>query len=113
MFIDNTPIFIKLSERLADDIIEDKIKEDDRIPSVRELAGHYEVNVNTAMKAIERLADNDIIYNKRGMGYFVCQGAKQKIVETRRKDFFDNFLPFLKKNMTQLSLTFEDLEERM
>lgn len=113
MFIDNTPIFIQLSERLADDIIEDKIQEDDRIPSVRELAGHYEVNANTAMKAIERLADNNIIYNKRGMGYFVSQGAKQKIVEIRKKDFFDNFLPFLKKNMTQLHLTFEDLKERM
>ncbi|MDO5759640.1 MAG: GntR family transcriptional regulator [Bacteroidota bacterium] len=113
MFIDNTPIFIQLSERLADDIIEDKIKEEDRIPSVRELAGHYEVNINTAMKAIERLASNKIIYNKRGMGYYVSPGAKQAVMEIRKKDFFDNFLPFLSKTMKQLSLTIEDIKDRI
>ncbi len=113
MFIDNTPIFIQLSERISDDIIDNKIKENERIPSVRELALQYEVNVNTAMKAIERLANNNIVYNKRGMGYYVSSGAKQEILNTRKQYFFNNFLTILKKNMQQLSLTIDDIKEKI
>ncbi|MBQ9253403.1 MAG: GntR family transcriptional regulator [Bacteroidales bacterium] len=111
MLRDNTPIFIQLADTIADDIISEKFSEQERIPSVREIAAQYEVNVNTAMKAIERLSNNNIIYNKRGMGYFVNKGAKDEIMKTRRQDFFDNFLPLLYKNMKQLGISFEEIKQ--
>lgn len=113
MLKDNTPIFIQLADKIADDILEGTFKEDERIPSVREFAAQYEVNVNTALKTIERLSINNIIYNKRGMGYFVSKGAKEEIAKIRKQDFFDNFLPLLKKNMQQLNISIEEISTKL
>lgn len=113
MLKDNIPIFIQLADKIADDILEGIFKEDERIPSVRELAAQYEVNVNTALKTIERLSINNIIYNKRGMGYFVNKGAKDEISKIRKQDFFNNFLPLLKKNMQQLNISIEEISTKL
>ncbi|MCF0211155.1 MAG: GntR family transcriptional regulator [Bacteroidales bacterium] len=109
---DNTPIYVQLANRVIDDIASAKLSADDKIPSVRELAAIYEVNANTAMKAIEMLANNEIIYNKRGLGYFVSEGAEQKIVENKRKKFSEEYLPNLVKIMKQLNITFDDLKQQ-
>ncbi|MBR1769097.1 MAG: GntR family transcriptional regulator [Bacteroidales bacterium] len=113
MFSDTKPIFIQLADKLSDDIISGKFEQDMRIPSVRELAAQYEINVNTAMKSIERLSSDNIIYNKRGMGYYVRQGAKEEIINRRRSDFFNKFLPLLQKNMRELNISFGELQEKL
>lgn len=113
MLKDNTPIFIQLADKIADDILSGRVNADERISSIRELAAQYEVNVNTAAKAIERLSSSNIIYNKRGMGYYVNKGAKEEISNIRKQDFFDSFLPLLKKNMEQLNISFEEIKQKL
>lgn len=110
MTADNKPIYLQLADKLCDDILGGIIAENERIPSVREIASHYEVNVNTAMKTIETLSGDKIIYNKRGMGYFVLNGAKQTILQRRRHFFINDFLPYLFKNMRQLNIGMEEID---
>ena len=85
----NQSIFIQIAERICDRVLSGNYKADSRIPSVRELAVEMEVNPNTVMRSFERLQANDIIYNKRGIGYFVASDAEQKIREMRHNQFVE------------------------
>jgi len=86
-FKDNKSIYIQIAERICDDILLGKFTEDERIPSVREYAALVEVNDNTVMRTYDYLQSQDVIYNKRGIGYFVSVDAK-KIIHTLRKQIF-------------------------
>jgi DNA-binding transcriptional regulator YhcF (GntR family) len=109
IFTNDKAIYIQMADRLCDEIISGQYEEDSRIPSVREYAVLLQVNTNTAMKAYDQLARDEIIYNKRGLGYFVKSGAKEKIITVRRKDFMEQQLPELFRNMRLLGISFDDI----
>ena len=104
IFTNDKAIYIQIADRLCDEILAGKYKENDRIPSVREYSVLLEVNTNTAVKAYDELARANIIYNKRGLGYFVSPGAKEQILDERRRDFMDNKLPELFRQMKLLGI---------
>ena len=87
IFTNDKAIYIQMADRLCDEILSGVYKDDDRIPSVREYAVLLEVNTNTAVKAYEQLAREEIIYNKRGLGYFVTKGARKQILKVRKQEF--------------------------
>ena len=103
-FTNDKAIYLQMADRLCDEILAGTYREDDRIPSVREYAVMLEVNTNTAVKAYDELARANIIYNKRGLGYFVSPGAKEQILDERRRDFMDNKLPELFRQMKLLCI---------
>ena len=109
-FTNDKPIYIQMADRLMDEILADKYKDDDRIPSVREYAVLLEVNTNTAVKAYDELSRANIIYNKRGLGYFVTPGAKKQILKERKKEFMKERLPELFRQMHLLGITLEDVK---
>ena len=109
-FTNDKPIYIQMADRLMDEILADKYKDDDRIPSVREYAVLLEVNTNTAVKAYDELSRANIIYNKRGLGYFVTPGAKRKIMKARKQEFMKERLPELFRQMQLLGITLEDVK---
>ena len=109
MFTNDKPIFQQMADRLCDEILALTYQDDDRIPSVREYAVMLEVNTNTAVKAYEQLARENIIYNKRGLGYYVTPGAREQILKERRKAFLEQQLPELFRQMNLLGLGIEDV----
>ena len=104
-------IYLQMVDRLCDEILSGKYQDDDRIPSVREYAVLLEVNTNTAVKAYDELARANIIYNKRGLGYFVTPGAKKQILKTRKTEFMKERLPELFRQMRLLDITIDDVTE--
>ena len=110
-FTNDKAIYIQMADRLMDEILADKYKDDDRIPSVREYAVLLEVNTNTAVKAYDELARANIIYNKRGLGYFVTPGAKKKILRERKKEFMQERLPELFRQMQLLGIDIKEVDE--
>ena len=110
-FSNDKAIYIQMADRLCDEIISGTYQDDARIPSVREYAVLLQVNTNTAMKAYDQLARDEIIYNKRGLGYFVMPGAKQKIMEARRQEFIEQTLPELFRNMRMLGIDIDDIKK--
>ena len=111
IFTNDKAIYIQIADRLCDEILSGVYKDDDRIPSVREYSVLLEVNTNTAVKAYEQLAREEIIYNKRGLGYFVTKGAKKQILKARKQEFMKERLPELFRQMQLLDITIEDVEE--
>src|SRR5574344_885512 len=111
VFNNDKAIYVQMAERLCDEIIAETYKADDRIPSVREYAVMLEVNTNTAVKAYDLLARENIIYNKRGLGYFVSPGGKEQILTTRRKTFMEETLPEFFRRMKILDIGIKDIEK--
>ena len=110
-FSNDKPIYLQMADRLCDEILSGVYQDDDRIPSVREYAVLLEVNTNTAVKAYEQLAREEIIYNKRGLGYFVTPGAKKQILKARKREFMKERLPELFRQMALLDITIDDVAE--
>ena len=110
-FTNDKAIYIQMAYRLCDEILAGTYKDDDRIPSVREYAVMLQVNTNTAVKAYDQLARDGIIYNKRGLGYFVTAGAKKEIKKVRKQEFMKQTLPELFRQMKLLDITIEDIQK--
>jgi GntR family transcriptional regulator len=109
-FIENQPIYMQIADNFCENILLDKWKANERIPSVRDIAVTMEVNPNTAMRAFVYLQEKDIIYNKRGIGYFVAEEGFQKALELKRAEFIEKDLPVLMKTMKLLDITCDEME---
>ena len=88
----------------CENILSGSLKADERIPSVREYGADIGVNPNTVMRVYEKLTADGIIYNKRGIGYFVSADARDKILEAQRADFLEKEVPAIKRKMELLGL---------
>jgi DNA-binding transcriptional regulator YhcF (GntR family) len=101
-------IFQQIADLVCEHILSGKWKEEERIPSVRELASTLEVNPNTIIKSYEELQSKEIIYNKRGLGYFVTTHSLNKIKENFKNEFISKELPQIYKQMIMIGFTTED-----
>lgn len=108
-FKTNKAIYLQIADRLCAEILAGTYGEDQRIPSVREYASQMEVNANTALRSYDFLQQSDIIYNKRGIGYFVNKGARQLILSMHRKDFLEEEVPQFFRKMKALEISIDDL----
>lgn len=109
IYYSDKAIFVKIAERLCDDILADRYKEGDRVPSVRELAAEYEVNTNTALRAFEVMQRDDILVQQRGIGMLVAKGARRKILAARKKEFLQKEMPDFLRRLDLLGLTLDDV----
>lgn len=107
----NQSIFIQIADRICDRILSGEYQEEARIPSVRELAVEMEVNPNTVMRTYERLQSNQIIHNKRGIGYFISLNAETEIRRMRHNQFMEDVLPSVFKEMHLLGVSIDELTE--
>lgn len=110
-FSNDKAIYMQMAERLCDEILAGTYGDDSRIPSVREYAVLLQVNTNTAVKAYDELARGGIIYNRRGLGYFVQAGAREKILEARRAEFTAETLPGVFRSMRLLGIGIDEVTE--
>ena len=111
-FRDTASIYLQIADYICEKILLKEWKVDERVPSVRELAMQLEVNPNTAMRTYEFLQQQNIIYNQRGIGYFVAGDAIKNATQYRKTEFMENELPVLFRNMYMLGLDVDELKPR-
>ncbi len=102
-------IYIQISEMIENDILRDILLEGEKTPSTNDLAKLYSINPATAAKGINILVDKGILYKKRGIGMFVEQGAKEKIKNTRKSEFYKNYVEALIQEAKNLGISREEL----
>ena len=105
-FKDKQAIYLQIADYVCDNILVGKWKVSEKIISIRDLAITLAVNPNTVLRTYEHLQQQDIIFNKRGIGYFVVETAPEKIREMRRQNFFDKDLPEFIKKALMLEIDF-------
>lgn len=110
-FDSGTPIFLQIAEGLEDAILSGAFPEEEKIPSITELSASYKINPATALKGINILVEEDIVYKKRGVGMFVNNGATEKLQQMRRDQFYDNYISRLVEEAKRLNLTAEDVKD--
>ena len=103
-FNENKPIYLQISDAISERILSGEIKPEDRIPSVREYGASIGVNPNTVMRSYEKLTSDGIIYNKRGIGYFVASEAREIILAEDRRRFMEEELPAFIRRMHLLGI---------
>lgn len=89
---DDRPIFLQIAEMLEGAILNGAYGEDDQIPSITELSVAYTINPATALKGVNLLVDQGLLYKKRGLGMFVAKGARRQLVAARRESFFAGYV---------------------
>src|ERR1700755_2727302 len=80
---EGTPLFVQVADRLAGEIADGGLAGGERVPSTNELAAFYRINPATAAKGINVLADDGLLEKRRGIGMFVADGARQRLVAPR------------------------------
>ena len=110
-FKENKAIYLQIAERICDKILLGEYKEEERVPSVREYAAIVEVNFNTVMRSFEYLQATGIIFNKRGIGYFVEKGAAEKIHSMRKEDFLKNEINDFFRQVYMLEIPMQEIVE--
>ena len=86
-FRERQAIYLQIGDHICENILRGTWKEGYRIPSIREMSVSIEVNPNTVMRTYSYLQDKGIIFNKRGIGYFVADRAYENTLDLKKKNF--------------------------
>ena len=108
-FKESKSIYLQIADRIMDEILRMVYPEEGRVPSVREYAAMVEVNANTVVRSYDYLQGQEIIYNKRGIGYFVSPGARERIIQLRRQSFLQDELPDMFRQIHLLCIPLEEI----
>jgi DNA-binding transcriptional regulator YhcF (GntR family) len=110
-FESDKPIFVQIAEWLEDAILSNAFEEESQIPSITEISVMCKINPATALKGINMLVDNEIVYKKRGLGMFVKEGAVKKLMKERKNKFYESYIAVLLDEAKKLNLNKEDIME--
>lgn len=101
---DSQPIYWQLKERTIAMILDGTLEEGGALPSVRTVASDFQLNPITVSKSYQALVDEELVEKRRGLGMFVCEGARQKLTESEREKFLSEEWPAMVTRIHQLGL---------
>ncbi len=102
-------IYVQIAENIENEILSGNLREEDQAPSTNQFAKIYQINPATAGKGLNLLVEEGILYKKRGLGMFVAEGAKKKILKKRQITFFKEILPGIITEAKRLEISAEDI----
>jgi len=107
---EDKPIFLQIYEGIEEAIVSGAFPEEGQIPSTTEFSVTYKINPATVLKGVTMLVDEGIIYKKRGVGMFVAKGAREKVLNKRREQFYDRFVGQMVAEAKRLGISREELD---
>lgn len=107
-FNSEKPIFQQIAEGIEDAIISGAFPEEGQIPSITEFSVQYTINPATALKGINLLVDEGLVYKKRGVGMFVASGATERLKSKRQQGFYRKFVTPLTREARRLGLSSQE-----
>lgn len=105
------PIFLQIAEMLKDAILCGAYSEDTQVPSITELSVAFNINPATALKGVNLLVEEGLLFKKRGLGMFVAPDARQRLIERRKEGFYTGYIQPMAKEAAQLEISFQELLE--
>ena len=103
------PIFIQIADGIEDGILTKAFPEESQIPSITEFSVKYKINPATALKGINLLVDEGIIFKRRGVGMFASKGAVSQLQKKRQDQFFNNYISKLIDEAKRLNITSDEI----
>jgi GntR family transcriptional regulator len=108
---DHKAIYLQIADQMVEDVLKGKTKAGERALSVRELAAQIQVNPNTVVRSYGLLEQEGVLYNQRGIGYFIAEDAMEKARKLKRREFIEVTLPEVFKTMQLLEISLSDISE--
>ncbi len=108
-FNSEKPIYVQLAEFIEDAVMSGAFAQGSQVPSTTEISVMYKINPATALKGINILVDEGILFKKRGVGMFVTEGAANVIKDKRQESFYNSFVKSMLDEAQKLGLTKEDI----
>ena len=106
---DSTPIYRQLKERVVAMVLDRELQEGDALPSVRQVAADYQLNPITVSRAYQELAEEALVEKRRGLGMYVIEGAREKLLASERERFLKEEWPLVLARIERLGLSTEQL----
>jgi GntR family transcriptional regulator len=106
---DSQPIYWQLKDRTIAMILDGTLPEGEALPSVRTVASEFQLNPITVSKSYQALVDDGLVEKRRGLGMFVCKGARRKLIDSERAKFLEEEWPATLSRIEQLGLSIDEL----
>jgi GntR family transcriptional regulator len=106
---DNSPIYRQLKDRILEMLLDGALKPGDALPSVRQIAAQYQLNPITVSRAYQELVDETLVEKQRGLGMYVLEGAREKLLATERERFLRTEWPAIQQRMQRLEISPNEL----
>ncbi|HEY5798742.1 MAG TPA: GntR family transcriptional regulator [Burkholderiaceae bacterium] len=106
---DNAPIYRQLKERVVGMMLDGVLQPGDALPSVRQIAADYQLNPITVSRAYQELVDETLVEKRRGLGMYVSDGAREKLLASERERFIREEWPAMLERIRRLGLDLEQL----
>jgi len=105
------PLFLRIAEQIEGSIVDGTLAEEEQVPSTNELAAFHRINPATAAKGVHQLVLDGVLYKRRGIGMFVADGARARLLERRREEFARRYVAPLVAEARTLGLDAEHLKK--
>ena len=106
---DGTPIYRQLRDIVVTMILDGELSEGNALPSVRHIAGQFQVNPLTVLKSYQQMVGEGLIESRRGRGMFVLPGARQRLLASERERFLSEEWPRVVDTLHRLGLSAKEL----
>ena len=105
----NAPIYRQLKDRIVAMLLDGLLKPGDALPSVRQIAADFQLNPITVSRAYQELADATLVEKRRGIGMYVTEGAREKLIVSERERFMQEEWPQMLERIRRLGMNMEEL----
>lgn len=106
---DTVPIYRQLRDRVVAMILDGELKEGEAVPSVRQVAVDFQINPLTVSKSYQELVDENLLEKRRGLGLFVGEGARERLLDLERQRFLQEEWPTLRARLARMNLDLNTL----
>jgi DNA-binding transcriptional regulator YhcF (GntR family) len=111
LFDQDKPIYLQVREKIEDQIVNNQLHEGEQAPSTNQLVSFYKINHATVSKGVNQLVEEGILFKKRGIGMFVAEGAREKLIQKRKDSFVDEYIVKLVQEANKLSISETEMIE--
>ena len=105
----NAPIYRQLKARIVEMLLDGLLKPGDSLPSVRQISADFQLNPITVLRAYQELADDTLVEKRRGIGMYVTDGAREKLLSSERERFQREEWPAMIERIRRLGLDVGEL----
>ena len=95
--LSSVPIYQQVAKQIKSNILNGSLKNNDQLPSIRSLAKEIEVGIITVKKSYEVLLQEELIYSKGAVGYFVNDIDLATVLTIKKEEYSDELKSIIDK----------------
>ena len=108
--LSSVPIYQQVATQIKSNILKGSLKYNDQLPSIRSLAKELEVGIITVKKSYEVLLQEELIYSKGAVGYFVNDIDLATVLTIKKEEYLDELKSIIDKAVND-GLNINDIKE--